>query len=106
MGYLRHYGYETRFDEEQDAEPNMIDAEYNGKGSHIEVGCEAITASVDIYENIFGEVESITVKVANEGESKEVYLSKGVARFLVKAIQKFLADRAESTERVKPAGLC
>lgn len=106
MRYLRWYGYETRFDEEQDAEPNMIGAEYRGRGTHIEVGCEAITASVDICENIFGEIESITVKVVNEGESEEVYLSKGVARFLVKAIQKFLADREEGTERVELVEIC
>lgn len=79
MEYLRMSGYETRFEKDQDAEPNMIGAEYSGRGTHIEVGCEASRATVDIHENIFGEIESITIRVEDGDEKAEIYLSNKLA---------------------------
>ena len=93
MEYLGMSGYETRFEKDQDAEPNMIGAEYSGRGTHIEVGCEASKATVDIHENIFGEIESITLRVESGDEKAEVYLSKKLAQFVVKAIKRFLSER-------------
>jgi len=93
MEYLRMSGYETRFEKKQDAEPNIIGAEYSGRGTHIEVGCEASRASVDIHENIFGEIESITIRVEDGDEKAEIYLSNELARFVVGAVERFLAKK-------------
>lgn len=74
--YLRMSGYETRFEKDQDAEPNMIGAEYSGRGTHIEVGCEASKATVDIHENIFGEIESITIRVEDGRKGGDLPLQR------------------------------